>query len=242
MGAVIITGGSRGLGLAFVRDALSQGRIVATCSRHETADIAQLRSADPEEKQFMWRGLDVTDASACKKFVKQVAQRYVGIHGLINNAGQSESGLLTLTQEEMMQRLLAVNLAAVIRITRLVAPYMLRENGGSIVNIGSIAGVRGVAGLSVYGASKSALDGFSRCLARELGPRQVRVNVVSPGLLMTEMANGSTDTEKRHIASMTPMGRLGAVEDVVGLVRFLLSADAAFVSGQSIVVDGGFTA
>ncbi|CDG81668.1 SDR family NAD(P)-dependent oxidoreductase [Janthinobacterium agaricidamnosum] len=240
-GAVIISGGSRGLGLALVRDALAQGRIVATCSRHDTPALRELREADPEEMRFMWRALDVTDAAASKQFVRAVVQRYGTIAGLVNNAGQSDGQFLSLTSEELVQRLLAVNLEAVIRMTRLVAPYMLRENGGSIVSLGSISGTRGFAGLSVYGATKSALDGFSRCLARELGTRQVRVNVVAPGLLTTDMADATTEAEKRQIVALTPMGRLGSVDDVVGIVRFLLSPDAAFISGQSIVVDGGFT-
>ena len=117
---------------------------------------------------------------------------------------------------------------------------MVRENTGSIISIGSISGHRGFAGLSVYGATKSALDGFSRCLARELGPRQVRVNVVAPGLLTTDMANATPEAEKQQIIALTPMGRLGSVDDVVGIVRFLLSAQARFITGQSIVVDGGF--
>lgn len=240
-GAIIISGGSRGLGLAFVRDALAQGRIVATCSRNETPAIAELRAADPEEKQFMWRALDVTNAQDSKKFVKQVVQRYDCIAGLINNAGQSDGQFLSLMQEDMVQRLLSVNLEAVIRMTRLVVPYMLRESGGSIISIGSISGTRGFSGLSVYGATKSALVGFSRCLARELGTKQVRVNVICPGLLTTDMADATAEAEKQQIISLTPMGRLGTVEDVVGLARFLLSDEAAFISGQSIVVDGGFT-
>jgi 3-oxoacyl-[acyl-carrier protein] reductase len=240
-GAIIITGGSRGLGQALVNDAIEQGARVATCSRHETDFIRQLRAADPEERHFLWRAFDVCDAEASNRFVREVARHFGAIGGLVNNAGISGGQFLSLTTDALIERLLNVNLAAVIRMTRQVTPYLLRENGGAIVSIGSISGGRGFAGLSVYGATKSALDGFSRCLARELGPRQVRVNVVAPGLLTTDMLAGTSAAEQDKIIGLTPMGRLGAVDDVVGLVRFLLSKEARFVTGQSIVVDGGFT-
>jgi 3-oxoacyl-[acyl-carrier protein] reductase len=240
-GALIITGGSRGLGEALVRDALEHGRIVATCSRKESPFIRDLRATDPDEKIFFWRALDVTDAADTAAFVKQVLRQYGAIGGLVNNAGQSEGQFLSLMRDDMVQRLLAVNLESVIRFTRLVVPHMLRAGSGSIVNIGSISGHRGFAGLSVYGATKCALEGFSRCLARELGSRQVRINVVAPGLLTTAMSDATPETEKQQIIDLTPMGRLGTVNDVTGLIRFLLSDDARFVTGQSIVVDGGFT-
>ncbi|MCX7290205.1 SDR family oxidoreductase [Janthinobacterium sp.] len=240
-GAIIITGGSRGLGQAFVRDTLAGGHIVATCSRNETAFIRELRAADPDENRFCWRALDITNGAETKKFVKEVARRYGAISGLVNNAGYSDGQLLTMMNEELLQKLLSTNLEALIRITHFVAPYLLRENGGSIVNIGSISGKRGFSGMSIYGATKSALDGFSRCLARELGERMVRVNVVAPGLIATEMADATSEVEKQKIIGLTPMGRFGTVADVVGVVRFLLSDDSAFITGQSITVDGGFT-
>ena len=239
-GVTIITGGSKGLGQALVLDALAQGHTVATCSRRMTPFIQQQQEADPEERRFLWRGLDLAHAEDSKNFVKLVARRYGSITGLVNNAGQSDGQFLSLTNDDLLHRLLSVNLEAVIRLTRQVVPYMVRENTGSIISIGSISGHRGFAGLSVYGATKSALDGFSRCLARELGPRQVRVNVVAPGLLTTDMANATPEAEKQQIIALTPMGRLGSVDDVVGIVRFLLSAQARFITGQSIVVDGGF--
>ncbi|PLY42118.1 3-oxoacyl-ACP reductase [Janthinobacterium sp. ROICE36] len=238
--AIIITGGSRGIGQALVRDALAQGRRVATCSRHESAFIRELRADDPGGEHFFWRALDVADADASKKFVKDVARHFGSIGGLVNNAGISDGQFLSLTPDDMLHRLLSINLEAVIRMTRQVVPYLLRENGGSIISIGSISGKRGFSGLSVYGATKSALEGFSRCLARELGPRAVRVNMVAPGLLSTDMLAATSQAEQQQIIALTPMGRLGSVDDVTGIVRFLLSDDARFITGQSIVVDGGF--
>lgn len=239
--AVIITGGSRGLGQALVRDALAQGRQVATCSRHESSFIRELRAGDPEERRFFWRQLDLNDAPASKQFVRDVVRHFGAIGALVNNAGISEGQFLSLTPDDMVERLLGTNLQAVIRMTRQVVPYLLRENGGAIISIGSISGRRGFAGLSVYGATKSALEGFSRCLARELGARAVRVNMVAPGLLTTDMLDATSAQEQQQIVSLTPMGRLGTVDDVTGIVRFLLSDEARFITGQSIVVDGGFT-
>lgn len=240
-GVTIITGGSRGLGLALVQQALEEGRNVATCSRHSSPQLDALCERYASGQQLVWRQLDITDAAACKQFIRDMARRFDHINALVNNAGQSNGQFISLTTEQMVDELLAVNLHAAIRITRLVAPYMMRDGAGSIVNIGSISGHRGFAGLSVYGASKSALEGFTRCLARELGPRQIRVNTVAPGLLTTDMAEQTPLNEREQIVSLTPMGRLGNVGDVCGLIGFLLSDAARFITGQSIVVDGGFT-
>jgi 3-oxoacyl-[acyl-carrier protein] reductase len=118
---------------------------------------------------------------------------------------------------------------------------MLRQQAGSIVNISSVLGVRGFKGVSVYGATKAALDGFSRGLARELGVKNIRVNSVAPGFLATDMTHGMAEARKDQITRRTPLGRLGGVEDVTGVIEFLLSDSARFITGQTIVVDGGLT-
>ena len=226
---------------AIVRDAIARGQMVATCSREESAFIREMLMSDPDQSTFYWQQLDLTNSEETTQFIKTVEKKYKLITGLVNNAGESHGEFLSRSRDRFVRHLIEINLEAAIRVTRLVIPYMLRQGSGSIINIGSISGRRGAAGLSVYGATKSALEGFSRCLAREVGSRQVRVNVIAPGLLTTNMAEATREEEKRRIVEYTPMGRLGNVEDVVGLVRFLLSEDSKFITGQSITVDGGFT-
>lgn len=135
-----------------------------------------------------------------------------------------------------------MNLIGSLLLTRLVLRRMLRsERGGSIVNVSSIIGLRGYSGLAAMAASKGGLDGATRALARELGPRGIRVNSVAPGYLATEMTRGLNAEQKQQILRRTPLGRLGELADVVGPVLFLLSPAAQFVTGQVIVVDGGIT-
>src|SRR5204863_3902912 len=128
---------------------------------------------------------------------------------------------------------------ATIHMTRLVVRRMLRQGSGRIINISSIVGLAGYRGLSVYGATKAALDGFTRALARELGPRGITVNSVAPGYLRTEMSHGLEDEQLGQIARRTPAGRLGEVGDVAAAVLFLASPEAEFISGHVLVVDGG---
>lgn len=238
---VIVSGGSRGLGRAIVSDLLAHKYIVASFSRNPTPFTRSQSQADPECKRFYWQALDSCDAGGVKAFVKEISRRYGRIDGLVNNAGQNKGGFLNLTRLPHIQKLLQVNLEAVMNLTRLVVPHMLTQSSGSIINLSSISGHRGFAGLTTYAATKSGLDGFMRCLAREVGSRFVRVNSVAPGLLETDMAKTMPAQEREQMERFTPMGRIGRCEDVVGLIRFLLSPESAFITGQSIVVDGGFT-
>jgi len=238
---IIVSGCSRGLGQAIAADQLDHGAIVAGFSRGPSPFIEARGAADPERTSFYWQALDATDGPSLKSFVDEVIRRYGRIDGLVNNAGQNLGQFFNLTRLPQIQKLLQVNLEAVMNLTRLVIPQMLLQSGGSIVNLSSISGHRGFAGLSTYGATKAALDGLTRALARELGPRQVRVNAVAPGLLDTDMGQTLPDAERQKMLDHTPLSRLGRCEDVTPLIRFLLSDDARFLTGQSIIIDGGFT-
>jgi len=238
---VVISGGSRGLGAALVDDFLKRGHVVTTFSRSRSAFIEQRQSADPEAKAFHWEELDGTDHDGVKKFALAVARRYGGIDVLVNNAGLASEGVLGLMRPEEISKLLAVNLAAAIHLTQACSRIMIAKGSGSIIQISSVVGQRGHAGLAVYSATKAALDGMTRSLARELGPRGVRVNSVAPGYFESEMTSTLTAEVRESIVRRTPLKRLGGVADIVAVVRFLAGPDSAFVSGQTLVVDGGYS-
>jgi 3-oxoacyl-[acyl-carrier protein] reductase len=238
---VLVTGGSRGLGQAIVSDLLRAGHAVATLSRASTPFVASHQAKDPEGRSFVWSAVDIANPAALATFVADVERRFSRLDVLINNAAVAEDGVLPLAHPEAIHRMVSVNLEAAIHLARLCTRAMLRGKGGHIVNISSVTGLRGSSGVAVYGATKGGLDALTRGLARELGPRGIRVNSVAPGYLDTELSRSLSAEQRQRIARRTPLGRLGTVEDVVGVVRFLLSPAATFITGHTLVVDGGMT-
>lgn len=240
MTVVFVTGGSRGLGKAFVKDLLVHGYKVATLSRTRTPFIDEMVATYPAT-HFMWEEIDATDTKKVAVYIDTVHHKLGKIYGLINNAGVAADGVLTMMSDEEMDKVLSLNLESVIKITQATIKKMLLSKSGCIINISSIIGIRGYSGLSVYSATKAGLDGFSRALARELGSRNIRVNSVAPGYIDTEMSSALSPEQRGQIIRRTPLNRLGTVEDITGIVRFLLSDEARFITGQTIVVDGGIT-
>ncbi len=239
---VLITGGSRGLGAGLVQSFLELGDAVATCSRTSTP-ATEAWAADPGcAERFYHQEVDLADHASAERFVRSVLDRYGRIDVLVNNAGVARDGVLALVPDGDVDQVIDLNLRATIHITRQVSRRMLRQGSGRIINISSIVGLSGYRGLSVYSATKAALDGFTRALARELGGRGITVNSVAPGYLRTEMSHGLDDEQLRQISRRTPAGRLGEPEYVAAAVRFLASPEAAFVNGHVLVVDGGLTA
>lgn len=240
--AVLITGGSRGLGAALVQGFLDAGDRVATCSRGESPQTKTWSSSPDLAQRFYHQSLDVSDRAAAASFVRSVAERYGAVHVLVNNAGLARQGILGLFSDDDLDEVIDLNLKATIHVTKLVVRRMLGQGSGRIINISSVVGLSGYRGLSVYGATKAGLDGFTRGLARELGSRGITVNSVAPGYLRTEMTHGLGEEQLEQIARRTPVGRLGEPSDVVAAVRFLAGPEAAFVTGHVLVVDGGLTA
>jgi 3-oxoacyl-[acyl-carrier protein] reductase len=236
----IITGGSRGLGASFVDAILQDGEIVATCSRTRTPAVDKWEAEYGD--RFYYEAFDMRDRPACVEFVKNVTDRHGQVDVLVNNAGLASESLLATALDEDMDTVVDINLKSTMHMTRLVVRKMLVKRAGIIVNISSIIGISGYRGLSVYGATKAALDGFTRALARELGGRGIRVNSIAPGYLRTEMTNSLVGDQLGQIERRTPLGRLGEPEDVVGMLRFLCSPQASWITGQVIVIDGGITA
>jgi 3-oxoacyl-[acyl-carrier protein] reductase len=238
----LITGGSRGLGAGIVQGFLEAGYAVATCSRRPT-DQVEAWAADPKFKdRFYFEAVDIVDAAATRAFVDRVLERLGEISVLVNNAGIARDGVIGLVNEDDIDTVLDLNLKATFFVTRSVVRRMLLAGSGRIVNISSVVGLSGYRGLSVYSATKAGLDGFTRSLARELGSRGITVNSVAPGYLRTEMSHGLDEDQLGQIARRTPLGRLGEPRDVADVVLFLASPAAAFITGQTIVVDGGLTA
>lgn len=241
---VIVTGGSRGLGATIVQSLLQAGYRVATCSRNRSDFITAIEADSERGADVLWQPCTIGEADEADVFVKAVVNwcGAEGLWGLVNNAGIAMAGILATFPNVDIDRVLKVNLIGSIQMARAFSQYMIRsDRGGRVINISSIIGSRGFNGLSAYSASKAGLDGFSRALARELGRKHVTVNSVAPGYIRTDMSSILTEDQLGQIVNRTPIGRLATAEDVVGVIRFLLSDEAAMITGQTIVVDGGAT-
>ena len=235
---VILSGGSRGLGKALAEALLASGYRVSTFSRNRTDFIDQ----NANHPALFFQCADICDSHALSRFLDQAKEKFGLPYGLVNCAGVATVGVLPLLRESQVDQAIATNLRGTLTLTRLTLRHMrLRGQGGSIVNISSVVGLRGYRGMSVYAATKGGIDAMTRALARELGSWKIRVNSVAPGYLRTEMSESLKDEQLEKILRRTPLGRLGIPEDVVGPVKFLLSDESAFVTGQNLVVDGGIT-
>lgn len=238
---VIVTGGSRGLGAGLVQSYLDSGDLVATCARSSTPEVEAWQK-DPETgDRFLFMPADLSDPNQAKAFVTAVVQKWDHIDVLVNNAGVARDGILALVPDEDIDTVVDLNLKGTIYMTRLVSRRMLARGRGSIVNISSIVGRSGYRGLAVYSATKAALDGFTRAMARELGSRGITVNAIAPGYLRTEMSHGLDESQLQQIVRRTPAGRLGEPEDIARAAQFLTDPRNSYLTGQVLVVDGGLT-
>src|SRR6185312_6010595 len=184
---------------------------------------------------------DLSRPDDAKAFVDAVIARWGRVDVLVNNAGVARDGVLGLTSDEDIDVVIDLNLKGTIYMTRLVSRRMLANRSGSIVNISSIVGRSGYRGLAVYSATKAALDGFTRALARELGSRGIVVNGIAPGYLRTEMSHGLDEDQLGQIVRRTPAGRLGEPIDIARACQFLTDPANTYLTGQVLVIDGGLT-
>lgn len=233
---VIVTGASRGIGEAIASRLLADGYRVSGCARTASAFSKSLE----QHGNGFWGTLDLAAPARFADVVAEAEARLGPIFGLVNCAGVAADGLFATMPAQAIEHVVRVNLEGTLLFTREVVRRMaLRAGGGSIVTVSSITGQRGYRGLVAYGATKAALDGMTRGLARELGERDIRVNIVAPGFVETEMSKTLDVSQREQIVRRTPLARLATGADVAGAVAFLMSDDAAFITGQQLTVDGG---
>jgi 3-oxoacyl-[acyl-carrier protein] reductase len=227
----LVTGGSRGIGRAIVLELASAGAEVVVGYRSGAEE------ADAGAKEAGGRAVqaDVSNPEEAKRLVEEAGDLDI----LVNNAGLTRDGLLARMPDEDWRDVIETNLSSVFYTCRAVTRGMMKKRAGSIVNVSSIVGVHGNWGQTNYGASKAGIIGFTKSLARELGSRGVRANVVAPGYVNTRLTDVLPEEAQQAMLANTPLGRLGEPEDVAGAVRFLCSDEAAFITGEVLLVDGG---
>jgi 3-oxoacyl-[acyl-carrier protein] reductase len=231
----LVTGGSRGIGVAVCRELAAAGARVAVNYR-ASADAAEELAT---EIGGVAVGGDVADAEQAAAVVAQAEEALGDLDVLVNNAGITRDTLLARMSDEDWNEVIATNLGGAFHTSRAVARKMLRRRSGSIVNMTSFVGLHGNPGQANYAASKAGIIGFTKALAKELGPRGVRVNAVAPGYIDTELTQGLPEDLRGLLLQATPLGRLGEPRDVATAVRFLCSDEASFVTGEIMLVDGG---
>ena len=234
----LVSGGSRGLGLAVVERLLKRGDSVAAFSRSGSESLAALAAKHPG--RLLIESLDAADASALRGFVERAAAAFGSIDHCIANAAIAHEGVLATATDAEIDAMLAVNLrGSIVLVREAVRQMLVKAEQPSVTLVSSIVASHGSPGLAVYAATKAGLEGFARSLARELGPRGIRVNAVAPGFLETDLSASLSADNRSRIIRRTPLGRLGLPADVVGAVDFLSSPRAAFITGQVLTIDGG---
>lgn len=227
----LVTGGSRGIGRAIASELARGGAEVVIGYRSGAAEAAELA----EEIGGRAVQADVSSAAEAQRLVEEAGD----IDILVNNAGLTRDGLLARMLDDDWHDVIETNLSSVFYTCRAVTRPMMKKRAGAIVNVSSVVGLHGNFGQTNYGASKAGIIGFTKSLARELGSRGVRANVVAPGYVTTRLTEILSDDAKSAMLQNTPLGRLGDPADVAGAVRFLCSDEAAFITGEVLLVDGG---
>lgn len=244
MRSVIVTGGSRGLGLGIGTRLAAGGFRVIAIARSETAELRAAAAAAEKAGRgsLHFRAFDLGETRALGPLVASLHKEFGPLYGLVNNAGIGTSGVLAIMPDEQLERLVQINLLSPMVLSKYVVRRMMSERAGRIVNISSIVAATGYHGLSAYSATKAALIGFTRSLAREVGPLGVTVNAVAPGFADTEMTSELGEGERDKIARRSALRRLVTSEDVAGAVEFLMSDAARSITGTTLTVDAGNTA
>ena len=237
---VLITGGSRGIGAACVRAFATDGYTVVflyKSSREKAEALAQ--SLRAEGKDVAAYQCDVADAAQVQATVADILRAYRRIDALVNCAGIAHVGLFTDMTEDEWDRLFVVNVRSVFSVSKAVLPGMISRQGGAVVNVSSMWGEVGASCEVAYSATKAALIGLTKALAKEVGPSGIRVNCVTPGVIDTDMNAQLTEDDRAALADETPLGRIGNADEVAKTILFLCGEGASFITGQILGVSGG---
>lgn len=233
----LVTGASRGIGSAIADSLAAAGyRVVGTATSEKGAAAITERLHEFDGAGMV---LDVANAASVETVLKDIGERLGAPAVLVNNAGITRDNLLMRMKEDEWGDVINTNLTALYRMSKAVVRGMMRERWGRIVNVTSVVGSMGNAGQSNYAASKAGSAGFARSLARELGSRSITVNAVAPGFIDTDMTRELADTQREMMLQQIPLGRLGAPDEIAAVVAFLCSDAAAYITGETIHVNGG---
>jgi 3-oxoacyl-[acyl-carrier protein] reductase len=243
MATALITGSSRGIGAAIALRLAKDGFDIALNDLNEgmfeNNDIAEkIREFGVKCEIFL---ADVSDYSQCEEMVGSVREKFGGLDVLVNNAGITKDGLMARMSEEQYDKVIAVNQKSVFNMMKLAGKIMMKQRSGRIINMASVAGLYGNPGQINYSASKAAVIGMTKTVAKELGSRGVGVNAVAPGFIKTPMTDKLTEEQKNAVLNLIAMKRYGLPEEIAGVVSFLASEDSSYVTGQVIEISGGLS-
>lgn len=232
------------MGLGISRKLATEGyRVIAVARKQTDPLMSAIQGTErPNGGSIHFAPFDLAKTEGLGQFVKDLRKEFGPIHGLVNNAGMSFDGALSLMPNAQIEQLIRVNTLAPIILTKYVVRFMMADGGGRIVNVASIMGFTGYSGLAVYGATKASLIGFTRSLAREVGRMGVNVNAVAPGFVDTEMTQGLKEEQRQQIARRSALKRLAEIDDVANAVEFLLGCKSKSITGTILTVDAGATA
>ena len=235
-----ITGATRGIGRQIAITLAKEGFDIAINYRKENEDLIETKKMVENQKVkcFTVQG-DVSSFEDSERMVKDIIEDFNHIDILVNNAGITKDMLLMRMKKEDFESVIDVNLVGTFNITKNVIPYMMKNRSGRIINVSSVVGISGNAGQTNYSASKAGIIGFTKSLAKEVGSRNILVNAVAPGFIETQMTDVLKEEVKEEISKTIPLKRMGTVEDVANVVKFLASKDSSYITGQVINIDGG---
>lgn len=236
----LITGATRGIGKQIALELANQGYNIALNYRKQNEELEALKKEiESQNVKCLTVYGDVSNYEDVEKFIKEIIKEFGKIDVLVNNAGITKDMLLMRMKKEDFESVIDVNLIGTFNVTKNVIPYMMKARNGKIVNISSVVGISGNAGQTNYSASKAGIIGFTKSLAKEVASRNINVNAIAPGFIKTDMTDILKEEVKEEISKTIPLKRMGEAKDVANLVKFLVSEESNYITGQVINVDGG---